>query len=65
MNTALLATTHISGAGIAEIILGLAVIASLLLFLVVDPRRDPSRLKLVEGKVERDDVDARPSKHSN
>ena len=58
MNTVLLATSHISGTGIAEIILALAVIASLLLFVVVDPSRDLSRRKLVEGKVEREDVDA-------
>ena len=38
MNTALLATTHITGTGIAEIVAGLAVAAGLLLFFIVDPK---------------------------
>ena len=65
MDTALIATTHISGTGIAEIILGLAVIASLPLYLAVDPRREVSRRQFVEGQVERDDVDTRLSKNSD
>ncbi len=65
MDTALIATAHISATGIAEIILGLAVIASLLLYLAVDPRREVSRRQFVEGQVERDDVDTRLSKNSD
>ena len=39
MNTALIATSHISGTGIVEILVGLAVAATLALFFVVDPKR--------------------------
>lgn len=38
MNAVLLATHHASATGIVELIVALAVAASLLLFLVVDPK---------------------------
>ena len=63
VNTVLLATTHISATGIAELIVGLAAVAVLLLFLVVDPKRKVSGRQVVEGQVECHDVDARLAKH--
>lgn len=52
MNSVMLASSHASATGILAVIVGLAGVAALLLYLVVDRRSHTSRRERVEGKVQ-------------